>query len=167
MNEYEPNPKLQNLVKEEPKKNNNKLILILGGIIVALVLIVILLSASGTKVVEKEVEKKQSLDEVALELEDFIAENRLDALDAYGMENLVRVAINKICTGVYNCKEISGDEVSSYIQKIFNKKVTFSNINCEVNDGVLYTYDSANNKFVFTGEHAHEGMVTEPIYTKL
>ena len=166
MNEYEPNPKLQNLVKQPPK-DNKKPILILVGVIVLLVFIIFIMSLSGTKVVEKEVEKKQSLDEVTLELENFIDENSLDALDAYGMDGLVRVAINKICTGVYNCKEISGEEISDYIKNVFDKEVTFSNINCEINDGVLYTYDSVNNKFVFTGEHAHNAISTRPIYTKV
>ena len=152
MSEYEPNPKLQNLVKQPPK-DNKKLIMILAGVIVFLILIIIILAMSGTKVVEKEVEKKQSLDEVTLELENFIDENKLDALDTYGMDDVVRVAINKICTGVSNCKEISGDEVSKYIEKVFDKEVTFSDINCEFNDGVLYKYDSVNNKFIYTGEH--------------
>lgn len=166
MNEYEPNPKLQNLVKQPPK-DNRKLFIILGAIIGVLLIVILILASSGTKVVEKEVEKKQSLDEVSLELQNFIDENKLDALDAYGMDNLPRVAITKICSGVYNCKEISGDEVTKYIKTVFDREVTFSNINCEVNDGVLYTYDSVNNKFVFTGEHAHEGMNTSPIYKKV
>ena len=166
MTEYEPNPKLENLVKKPPK-DNRKLILILSIVIVVLLFIIMIMAFSGTKVVEKEVEKKQSLDEVTLELENFIEENKLDALDAYGMDGIVRVAINKLCTGVYNCKEISGDEISKYIDNVFDKKVKFSNINCEVNDGVLYTYDSVNNKFVFTGEHAHEGMQVKPIYSKV
>ena len=39
MNEYEPNPKLQNLVKQPPK-DNKKPILILVGVIVLLVFII-------------------------------------------------------------------------------------------------------------------------------
>ena len=166
MNEYEPNPKLQNLVNKPPK-DNRKPMLILIVIIVILLFIIMIMAFSGTKVVEKEVERKQSLDEVTLELENFMDEYKLDALDAYGMDGIVRVAINKICTGVYNCKEISGEEVSKYIDKVFDKEVTFSNINCEVNDGVLYTYDSVNNKFVYTGQHAHDGMQVKPIYSKV
>lgn len=166
MSKFEPNPKLQNLVNKPPK-DNRKLILILGVVIAVLLFIILIMAFSGPKVVEKEVEKKQSLDEITLELEDFIEENGLDALDAYGMDGIVRVAINKLCTGVYNCKEISGEEITKYIKNVFDKEVTFSNINCEVNDGVLYTYDSVNNKFVFTGQHAHEGMQVKPIYSKV
>ena len=167
MSEYEPNPKLQNLVKQPPK-DNKKLIMILAGVIAFLVLIIIILAMSGTKVVEKEVEKKQSLDEITLELENFMDENKLDALDAYGMDGIVRVAINKICTGVDNCTQIEGDEVTKYIKNVFNKEVTYSNINCAVNDGVLYTYDSENNRFVWDSKHANHGSLpTEPLYTKV
>lgn len=167
MNEYEPNSKLQNLVKQPPK-DNKKLIMILACVIAFLVLIIIILVSSGTKVVEKEVEKKQSLDEVTLELENFMDENKLDALDAYGMDNVVRVAINKICTGVYNCTQIEGEEITKYIKEVFGQEVTFSNINCLANDGVLYTYDSVNNRFVWDSKHAsHSELPTEPLYTKV
>lgn len=162
--EYEPNPSLQNIVNQ-PKKSN-KLIYILGGIIGLLLLIILILLLGGSKVVVKETERKQSLDEVALEIENFIDDNKLDALDAYGYDYILRVAINKICTGVYNCKEIDGEEVADYIKKVFDKEVTFSNVNCERNDGVVYTYDSVNNKFIYNNHQDH-GVVTEPIYTKV
>ncbi len=166
MNEYEPNPKLENLVKRPPK-DYSKIFIILGVVIGILIFIILIMALSGKKVTVKEVSKKQSLDEVTLELEDFIEVNGLDALDAYTLDGVTRVAIDNICEGVYNCHEISGEAVSQYIMKTFDKEVTFSNINCEVNDGVIYTYDSVNNKFVFTGEHPHERLQTSPIYTKV
>lgn len=166
MNEYEPNPKLQNLVNE-PKKNNNKTLFILIGVIVLLIFIIFIMSLGGKKVIEREVEKKQSLDEISTEIRYFIDINKLDALDAFGYDNLARVAINEICYGVDNCKSIQGSAVREYISNIFDTEVTFSNINCELGDGVIYTYDSKNDKFVFTGEHAHGGIGSKPIYTKV
>ena len=134
--EYEPNPMLQNIVKQ-PKKPN-KLVIILSAVIAVLILIIILMMAfGGPDVVVTETERLQNLDEVAVELEYFIDENKLDALDAYGYDDLTRVAINKICTGVYNCEQIDGSEAEKYINDIFDKEVTFSNVNCELNDGVL------------------------------
>lgn len=167
MNEYEPNPMLQNLVNK-PEKNNNKIIFILVGVIVLLIIILLIALSIKPKEVTKEIEKRQSLDEVSLEISNFIYENKIDALDAYGYDNLARVAINKICTGVYNCNEISGEEVSEYLKYVFDAEVTFSDINCELNDGAIYTYDSVNNKFVSNAsKHNHNGMVTKPIYTKV
>ena len=165
--EYEPNPMLQNIVKQ-PKKPN-KLVIILSAVIAVLILIIILMIAfGGSEVVVTETERLQSLDEVAVELEYFIDENKLDALDAYGYDDLTRVAINKICTGVYNCEQIDGNEVEKYISDIFDKEVTFSDVNCELNDGVLYTYNNENNTFVWNNNHTgHGGVGTEPIYTKV
>lgn len=165
MNEYEPNPMLQNIVKQ-PKKPN-KLAIALGIIIGILLIIILILAVSKSKVVTTEVERQQSLDEVSLEIKYFIDENKLDALDAFGYENLPRVAITKICDGVNNCNSIQGEAVKKYISDIFNTEVTFSNINCELNDGVLYTYDSVNDVFVFNNTHAHGGATTKPIYTKV
>ena len=166
MNEYEPNLKLQNLVNQ-PKKKKNKILFILIGVIVLLIFIIFIMSLSGTKVVEREVEKKQSLDEISTELGYFIDSNKLDALDAFGYDNLARVAINRICYGVDNCNSIQGNAVKEYIDDIFGVEVTLSNINCELGDGVIYTYDNESNKFVYTGEHAHGGISTKPIYTKV
>lgn len=166
MNEYEPNPKLQNLVNQ-PKKNNNKVLFILIGVIVLLIFIIFIMSLSGQKVVERKVEKKQSLDEISTEIRYFIDVNKLDALDAFGYDNLARVAINELCYGVDNCTSIQGKAVKEYIENIFDTEVTFSNINCELGDGVIYTYNSQNDKFVFTGEHAHDGVGITPIYTKV
>ena len=59
MNEYEPNPKLQNLVNQ-PKKDNNKILFILIGVIVLLIFIIFIMSLGGKKVIEREVEKKRS-----------------------------------------------------------------------------------------------------------
>ncbi len=163
--EYEPNPMLQNIVKH-PKKPN-KLLIILVSIIIVLLIIVLVLLVRKPQVITTETLREQSLDEVAVELEYFIDENHLDALDAYGYDDLTRVAINHICTGVYNCNEISGDEVKEYIKNNFDKEVTLSNVNCELNDGVLYTYDSEGNKFVLDSSHMHGGIGTEDIYTKV
>lgn len=169
MNEYEykPNPMLQNLV-QQPKKPN-KLVIILSVVIAVLILIIILMMAfGGSDVVVTETERLQSLDEVSEELKYFIDENKIDALDAYGYDDLTRVAINKICTGVYNCTEIEGAEVKKYINDIFGKEVTFSDVNCELNDGVLYTYNSENNMFVWNNSHTgHGGLGTKPLYTKV
>ena len=167
MNEYEPNLMLQNIVQQPNKPN--KLVMILYGVIAVLILIIILLLVfNKPKEIVTETERLESLDEVSLELESFIDENEIDALDAFGDSSLLRVAINKICTGVYNCKEISGDEVEKYIQNVFNQKVTLSDVSCDINDGVLYTYDATNNKFVLNDSHAsHINTVTKPIYTKV
>ena len=165
MNEYEPNPMLENIVKK-PKKPN-KWVLILGGVVFVLLIVILFLALRKPEVITTEVERRQSLNEIALELEYFISENKLDALDAYGYDNLPRVAIVKMCYGVNDCDSVQGDVVKEYISNIFDTEVTFSNINCELNDGVLYTYDSVNNVFVFTGEHAHSGLSIKPIYTKV
>ena len=165
MNEYEPNPMLENIVKK-PKKPN-KWVLILGGVVFVLLIVILFLALRKPEVITTEVERRQSLNEIALELEYFISENKLDALDAYGYDNLPRVAIVKMCYGVNDCDSVQGDVVKEYISNVFDTEVTFSNINCELNDGVLYTYDSVNNVFVFTGEHAHSGLSIKPIYTKV
>lgn len=165
MNEYEPNPMLQNIVKQ-PKKPN-KLVIILSVVIAVLLIVVLILALRKPEVITTEVERQQSLDEISLELEYFISENKIDALDAYGYDNLPRVAITKICSGVNNCAEIQGDAVKEYISDVFDTEVTFSNINCELNDGVLYTYDSVNNVFVWNNNHAHGGLSIKPIYTKV
>ncbi len=165
MNEYEPNPMLQNLVKK-PKKPN-KLLIGLVCVIGLLLLVIVILLFRKPDVVVTETERKQSLDEIGEEIKFFIKDNKLDALDVYGYDNLVRVAINDICSGVYNCTEIKGEAVQEYVEEVFDKKVTFSNINCELNDGVLYTYDSVNNKFVLENNHMHGGVGTESIYTKI
>lgn len=167
MNEYEPNSMLQNIEKQ-PKKPN-KLVIILSGVIAILILIIIFMIAfGGTDVVVTETERLQSLDEVSEELKYFIDENKLDALDVYGFDDLTRVAINKICSGVYNCTQINGSAVEKYINDIFDKEVTFSDVNCELNDGVLYTYDSENNTFVWNNNHTgHGGTGTKALYTKV
>ena len=143
--DYEENPMLQNLVKK-PKKPN-KLIIIMGSIILVCLVIILILALRKPEVINTETLRKQSLDDVALELEYFIDVNGLDALDSYGFENVNRVAIDNACSGVYNCTEISGEYVERFVADIFDKKVIFSNINCELNDGVLYTYDANENKY--------------------
>ena len=166
MNGYEPNLKLQEMVNG-PKKPNKKLIYILSGVITLLLLIILIMAFSGTKIVEREVAQKKSLDDVSVELKYFIDTNKLDSLDAYGFDNLTRVAISDICYGVDNCKSISAEAVEEYIANVFDKKVTFSDVSCEVGDGTLYSYDSVNKKFVFTGNHNHEAIGTKALYTKI
>lgn len=162
--DYEENPMLQNLVKK-PKKPN-KLITIMGAIILVCLVIILILALRKPEVINTETLRKQSLDDVALELEYFIDVNGLDALDSYGFESVNRVAIDNACNGVYNCTEISGEYVEKFVADIFDKKVIFSNINCELNDGALYTYDANENKYILN-KHNHNGMNTKPIYTKV
>ena len=123
MNEYEPNPMLQNLVKK-PKKPN-KLLIGLVCVIGLLLLVIVILLFRKPDVVVTETERKQSLDEIGEEIKFFIKDNKLDALDVYGYDNLVRVAINDICSGVYNCTEIKGEAVQEYVEEVFDKKVTY------------------------------------------
>ena len=165
MNEYEPNPMLQNIVKQ-PKKPN-KLVIFLSILVVVLLIVILILATTKPKVVTTEVQRQESLDEVTSELEYFIDENKLDALDTYGYDNLAWVAINKICYGVDSCREIQGDAVKQYISDVFDTEVTFSDVNCYLNDGPLYSYDSVNNVFVWNDTHAHGGLSTKPIYSKV
>lgn len=169
MYEYEPNLKLQNLVnKPNDSKKYKKTILVLAIVIVLLILILLLIFSSKQKVVEKEVVKKPSLSFVASELLQIIDDNDLDGLDAFGIDGITRVAINNICKGVNNCKEIKGEAVEKYVNNILDKKVTFSNINCELNDGPLYIYDSKSNMFVWNDNHpGHGGIVSSSIYRKV
>lgn len=158
-------PNLNNLLNEKPKKSN-KLVLILSLVIAFLLIVIFIILIVKPKTVIEEKTKKKSLEEVSLELTNYINDNRLDALDAYSFNELTRVAINDICYGVYECHKVSGEAVVNYISKVFNKTVTLTDVNCELNDGVLYTYDSKNNMFVYQS-HTHNALVTTPIYTKV
>lgn len=143
------------------------IIIVLAGI---LVWKTVSFKAEDKEVVTEKNEEviEENLTVVSSELLSFIKNNKLDALDAYGEGALIRVAINKICNGTANCKEVNGDEVKIFINNVFGKDATFSNVNCELNDGILWTYDSSDNKFVWNDNHpGHGGMVTEPIYTKI
>ena len=165
MNDYVPNPMLQNIVKKP--KRPNMVIIFLSILVVILLIIILVLMMSKPKVVTKEVQRQESLEDVAMELEYFIDENKLDALDAYGYDNLTWVAINKICYGVDSCIQIQGDAVKKYISDVFDVEVTFSDVNCYLNDGPLYSYDSVNHVFIWNDTHAHGGLSTIPIYSKV
>ena len=165
MNDYVPNPMLQNIVKKP--KRPNMVIIFLSILVVILLIIILVLMMSKPKVVTTEVQRQESLDDIALELEYFIDENKLDALDAYGYDNLTWVAINKMCYGINSCTQIQGEAVKKYISDVFGVEVTFSDVNCYLNDGPLYTYDSVNNVFVWNDTHAHGGLSTKPIYSKI
>ena len=105
MNEYEPNPKLQNLVNQ-PKKDNNKILFILIGVIVLLIFIIFIMSLGGKKVIEREVEKKRSLDEISTEIRYFIDVNKLDALDAFGCHGIGGIW-GGIATGLFTQTSIN------------------------------------------------------------
>lgn len=121
---------------------------------------------SGSKSVE--IESKENLENVSLELNSFIDNYHLDSLDLFGFNELVRVAINDVCSGVIGCKEVQGDAVIEYVKKVFDREVTLENILCENNDGVLYNYDEANNKFVYNSNHpSHNFYSTKPVLSKV
>lgn len=164
---YEPNPMLQNIVKQ-PKKPN-KLVFALVCVVVVLVLIIILLLVfNNSEVIVTETERLQSLDEVAVELEYFIEDNNLDTLDAYGYDEMIKVAIYNICDGIYDCSQIEGDAVEEYINDIFNTEVTLTDVSCDLNDGTLYAYSSETNRFTVNSDHSGHGTASmEPIYTKV
>lgn len=150
------------------KHKDYKATFILVGIIVVLLIALFVLASFKKKTIVKEVDRKLTLDEISIKLTDYIKEEKLDALDAYGMDGLERVAINKICTGVYECKKIYGSAVSDYIKDVFNKSINLTDINCNYNDGVLYSYDTNSGLFVWNDGHAaHPSLPTVPIYTKV
>lgn len=152
--------------KKEDKKSN--LVPILFVVIVLLVFLLLFVCLGKQKVVYKEVTKDETLDEVSSKLVDFISSEKLDSLDVYGMDGIQRVAIDKICFGVYECNKIYGSAVSSYIKKVFNKNISLTSINCNVNDGVLYNYDQGSGMFILNSDHSSHGTLSsEPIYTKV
>ena len=121
---------------------------------------------SGSKNVE--IESKENLENVSLELNSFIDNYHLDSLDLFGYNELVRVAINDICFGVIGCREVQSEAVEEYVRKVFDKDVALENVLCENNDGVLYNYDEANKKFVFNSNHpSHKFYSTEPVLSRV
>lgn len=121
---------------------------------------------SGSKSVE--IEPKENLEKVSLELVNFIDNYHLNSLDLFGPNELVRVAINDICFGVIGCREVQGDVVKNYLKKVFDREVTLENVLCENNDGVLYNYDGANNKFVYNSSHpSHNFYSSDPILSRV
>lgn len=139
----------------EKQKKKNKITIIVAGLVIGLLLIYIFMDMIGDMINKNPVnpQQKERLNEVAVDLENFISDNNLDALDAYGKNELARVAISHICYGVYDCKVVSASEVSSYIKNIFNKDIVLQDVNCEYNDGILYKYDGALDRFVYVDGH--------------
>lgn len=146
-------------------KKLKKIIYVLIAIIVFLVLFLFLkkLFTSPVKVVDPK--PKENLNETAEVLEEFIFDNHLDSLDVFGDNELMRVAISSICDGVVICPLVDGDAVVAFLQKVFNTSVTLTDVNCEINDGVLYKYDAEKNVFVFQN-HDHD-KYTKPIFSKV
>ncbi|MBR3898073.1 MAG: hypothetical protein IKJ43_02190 [Bacilli bacterium] len=158
----------KNEMAEQKKKN--KITIIVASIVVGFLLIYIFIDFIGDSINKNPAkpEAKENLKEVALELQTFIIDNNLDSLDAYGKDELLRVAINNMCFGVYECKIVSADEVHNYIKNVFNKDIELGDVNCELNDGVLYSYNMENNTFVYNENHPkHPAVNVEPVYTKL
>jgi hypothetical protein len=160
---------LQRPSMEEQIKKYKKVINILIGIICVLIFVMIIAKlVSKPEVLVQETEKKESLNEVSKELINYISDYEVDAIDAYGLDGIQRVAINYICTGVYDCKQIDGTEVKKYIKNVFNQSVELQSIKCNLNDGILYNYDANSNRFIYNDSHpAHHNLITKPIYTKV
>ena len=152
-------------LKGQKKKN---IIIIIFVIVVFFLLMYIFLDSVNDKKEKKEVipEVKENLDDVSLELTDFIDEYQIDAMDAYGVNDLLMVGINYVCYGVEGCKVISASVVSDYIKNVFGKDAEFKDVQCSLNDGVLYSY--TDGKFIYNDAHpAHDLPNTKPIYSKV
>lgn len=148
------------------QKNKTKLILIISITLITLLLGYIAIDKIKDSTKKPEPQSKENLEEVATELMEFIEQKNLDSLDVFGKNELLRVAINDVCAGVYECKIVDAKEVSNYIKEVFNKEVPLTDINCEYSDGVLYAYDANTNTYNYTN-HNHTQVNTTPIYTKL
>lgn len=121
---------------------------------------------TGSKGVE--IESKENLENVSLELTDFIDNYHIDSVDLYGFNDLLRVAINDICYGVIGCHEIDGIAVRDYVKKVFNMDIVLENVLCENDDGVLYNYDEKNDRFIYNSTHpSHKYYSTKPILSKV
>ncbi len=161
-----------NMEKDElqSQKKKNKILIIVFSVIVTCLLLYIFIDFVGDAINEGKVEptSKENLEEVSLDLIDFISENNLDALDAYGKDDLLMVAISHVCDGVYDCKNVSGDSVQDYLKTIFDKEIQLQDIQCYLSDGVLYSYDSNSDRFIYNDSHpAHEPLNTTALYTKV
>ena len=138
------------------------------SIIIILFLYSLIISSIKTGSKNTEIESKENLENVSLELNSFIDSYHLDSLDLFSFNELSRVAINDICYGVIGCREVQGETVEEYIKKVFDKEIVLQNISCENNDGVLYNYDEANNKFVYNSAHpSHSFYSTKPVLSKV
>lgn len=128
-------------------------------------LIVSFIKNSGKNV---EIASKENLENVSLELNEFIKNYHLDSIDLFGPNELLRIAVNDICYGVIGCREIDGNAVKDYLKNVFEEDVNLEDISCENNDGVLYSYDVNNNKFIYNPNHpAHKFYSTEPVLSKV
>ena len=115
-----------------------------------------------------DIESKENLENVSLELNDFIDNYHLHSMDLYGAKELLRVAINDICSGVINCREVEGSAVKEFVKKVFDKDIVLEDILCENNDGILYNYDANSDKFIFNTNHpSHKFYSTKPILSKI
>jgi len=114
-----------NMEKDEIKslKKKNMITIIIFSVIVFLLLIYIFVDFLGdaSKVETTIPEAKENLEEVSLELSDYISDYGLDALDVYGIDDLLMTAVSHVCYGVYDCKNVSGAVVSKYIKRVFDK----------------------------------------------
>ena len=150
------------------QKSKTKLILIISVTVVTLLLGYIAIDKINDSINKNKTEPKakENLEEVAIELMEFIEQKNLDSLDVFGKNELLRVAINDVCSGVHECKIVDAKEVSNYVKEVFNKEIPLTDIMCEYNDGVLYSYDSNTTTYNYTN-HTHDPVNTYPIYTKL
>lgn len=139
-------------------------------IFIIIVLLIYCLIISSIKIGSKNVEikAKENLENVSLELSNFIDEYHLDSIDLFGFNDLLRVAINDICYGVIGCHEVEGDVVKKYVKEVFDKDIVLENILCENSDGVLYYYDENSNKFIYNSKHpSHKFYSTQPVLSKV
>ena len=137
-------------------------------IISVLFIYCLIISSIKTGKKTSEIQSKENLENVSLELIKFIDNYHLDSIDLYGSKELLRVAINDICYGVYECNKIDGNTVKEYVKEVFNTDILLENVLCENNDGVLYNYDVNNNMFIYNSNHpAHSFYSTKPILSKV
>lgn len=146
-------------------KKLKKITYILSFVIVLLVIFIFFKSIFTSPVEVVDPKPKEDLNETAISLEEFISDNHLDSLDVFGFNELTRVAISSICDGVVSCLEVKGEAVSSFIKRVFNRKIQLGDVGCEINDGTLFKYDSEKNTFVFQN-HSHDGY-SKPLLTKV
>ena len=152
----------------ETQKKKTKMIIIISIIVVTLLLGYIIIDKINYSINKNKAEPqiKENLEEISQELVEFIEQKNLDSLDVFGKNEIIRVAINDVCSGVYDCKIVDGYQVSEYIKEVFDKEIQLTDVTCEYNDGVLYAYDPNQNRFNFTN-HVHDPVNTIPIYTKI
>lgn len=159
-----------NMEKDELKsqKKKNLITMFVFGAVIFLLLGYIFLDYVNDKSKKNSVipEPKENLEDVSLDLVDYIDEYHLDALDAYGMDDLLMVGINYVCYGVDGCKSVSALVVSDYFKKVFDKAVSLKDVQCPFTDGVLYGY--GDGKFIYNESHpGHDLPNTKPIYSKV